>query len=157
MSRNLSVTFIETVQALSTGDAAIFLLTISHPTFAETIRICNNRTDMTSRGNLFQALAFDISLAVDDAKTLPAMTMTLDNVDRSLIREIRELPDAPEFLMELILASNPDQVELAFPAMTVGAITYDASTIRTNVIVSDTLNLKYPRGTATPASNPGLF
>lgn len=157
MSRNLSVKFVETIQALSTGDAAIFLLTITHPSFAETIRICNNRTDITSRGNLFQALAFDITLAVDDSKTLPSMAMTLDNVDRSLIREIRELPDPPDFLMELILASDPETVELAFPEMTVSQITYDANMIRTNVIVSDMLNLKYPRGTATPASNPGLF
>jgi hypothetical protein len=157
MSRNLSVTFVETIQALATGDAAIFLLTISHPSFAETIRVCNNRTDMTSRGNLFRALAFDISLAIDDSKTLPSMALTLDNVDRNLIREIRELPDGPDFLMELILASNPEQVELGFPEMTVSAITYDANTIRTNVVVSDMLNRKYPRGTATPASNPGMF
>lgn len=157
MSRNLTVTFVETIQSVSTGDAVLFLLTLTHDSFDAPIRVVNDRTDVVSNGNTFTAMAFDLTLAVDDSKTLPAMTLTMDNVDRSIIREIRELPSPPEFLVQVILASNPDQVEIGFPEMSVSTIQYDAMTIRTQVVVSDMLNMKYPRGSCTPASNPGLY
>lgn len=157
MPRSLTASFISTIQDLESGSALFYLITINSPEFAQPIRVVNNQVDVVSNGNTFTAMAFDISLAIDDGQTLPAMTATLDNVDRSLIREIRNLQTAPEFQLDFVLSTDLDNIELSFPEMTVGGISYDIQTIRLSITVSDILNRKWPAEEIMPRNYPGLF
>ena len=157
LSRNLSVSFIQTINDLEAGVACFFLVTFEHDSFASPIRIVNNNADIISRGDTFTAFAFDLTLSVDDGKTLPSLVITMDNISRDLIREIWELPSPPSMLLEIILSSDPDFVEIAFPDMLATGITYDTSTIRTTVTVANILNKKYPAERITAANYLGLF
>lgn len=157
MSRSFTQKFTALTQDLLAGDPALILLTMTHPAWAQPVRIVQGLNDVVSNGRNFTALAFDLTLAVDDAKTLPQMRITIDNVDRSLIAEIRALPSSPNIEVELILASDPDTIELSFPELTVKQISYDASSISAAVAVSETLNTKFPKGTINPVTYPGLY
>jgi hypothetical protein len=157
VSRTLTQKFIEVTQALATGESALFLLTIDHPSWAQPLRVVQNQQDITSRGEVFTAYAFDLTLAADNSKTLPAMQLTLDNVDRSLIQQIRALPSSPTIVVELIISSEPDSPEISFPDMEMKQISYDANSIRTQIIVADILNVSYPKGKINPSNYPGLY
>lgn len=157
MPRSLTSTFVQTIQDLQAGSALFYLVTLTSSEWGAPIRLVNNQTDIVSRGDTFTAMAFDVSLAVDDGKTLPAMQFTMDNVDRSLIREIRTLLEPPTLLLEFILSNDVDTVEIAFPDMKVNTVSYDVNTIRLGVTVSDILNRVWPAEKILPQNYPGLF
>jgi len=89
------------------------LVTLSHDSFAQDIRLVNNTQNITSRGNVFQAFPMSIRLPVDDGETARSFTIEFDNVSLFLIEEIRQVTTQISVSIEMILASLPDDVQMA--------------------------------------------
>lgn len=146
--------------ASETGEVFLLLITISHASFTPPIRVVNNTTNITSRGNVFLGCPFQLSLPDEREEQLSSqMQIQIDNVDRKIMEGIRSLPvgATPTVTAELILASDPNTVEQDFPDFTLRQVEYDALVITGSLMVEDMLNERYPQFEFTPVWFPGLF
>lgn len=157
MPRQFTQQALREMNALQSGVAFFNLITITHVDLGTPIRIVANNTDVISRANTYLAYPVQLSLPVDDGEALPSTTITVDNVDRLLMQSIRTLSSAPQFLIEMVLSSDPDIVELVIPDMFVRSADYNMQTVTLELGVEDLLNIEFPAHKFTPQYNPGLF
>jgi hypothetical protein len=154
--RSLTTTATTSIHAQETGEVWLVLLTIAHSTLATPIRVVNNNEDITSRGNLYQAFPFEIVMPGQDPDSLPKAMLRFDNVDRTAIATVRSIDSAPTVTIEVILASQPDTVEISFPNLTLRNVKYDASVIEGELLFENLFSepITY---SMTPSRFPGLF
>lgn len=156
MARTLSPAALTSLHAQETGEVWLVLLTISHSTLGTPIRVVNNTEDIVSRTMLFQAFPFDIVLPGEDPDQPPKATLRFDNVDRTAIATIRSVTSPPTVTLEVVLASQPNTVEISFPNLTLRNVRYDASVIEGDLLFESLYSepITLPM---TPSRFPGLF
>lgn len=137
--RTMSTSAVQALMAQETDAVFLILLTIEHESLAVPIRVVNNNVNIVSRGNTYQAFAFDITLPNDD-DGLPVAKLTMDNIGLELIKTIRSIKSNPTVTIEIILASSPDTVELAVYDMTLKSVQFNAYTVSGDLVVEDILN-----------------
>lgn len=157
MSRTLSGAFVNAAMAQQTEEVMLLLLTIDHDDFSTPIRVVNNTEDVTSNGNSFVAYPFEIDIPGDTADTPPRVRLRIDNVDRQIVQAVRDIASPPTMKLEVILASDPDTIEISFDNLKLKNVTYDVFAVEGELAWEDILNNPYPYHTFTPSSNPGLF
>ena len=140
-----------------TAEAFLVLLTIDHADIDPPIRVVNNTENITSRGDEFIAFPFDIELPDNTREAPPRARLTIDNVSREIAQSIRLITSAPTVLIELIRASAPDTVEVAFPAFNLRDVKWDMLQVSGDLTVEDLMTEPFPAGQFTPAHFPGLF
>jgi len=116
----------------------------------------NNNENVTSRGQEFVAFPFEIELPGEDSDQPPTARLRIDNVDRRVIAAIRDISAPPNVTIEVILASDPDFVEIAFDALVMRNVGYDAASI-TGELVFEQIVVEPVATNMTPAKFPGLF
>jgi hypothetical protein len=121
------------------------------------LRVVSNTEDIVSRGNLFQATHFDITLPTDNGEQFPYVDLKIANVDGMLIQGIRGFKDPPKLLLEIVLSDRPDTVERAVDFLTLKEVTYDALTISGKLAVEGALQNRFPAYDVTPQYFPGLY
>ena len=157
MSRTLTPGFISEINSLNSGDTVLILLTLDHPSILP-IRVVNNLEDVNSNGESFTAYGFSIILNEDVAgDKLPTLQLAIDNVDRSLMDEIRALPSPMTVTAQIVLASDPNTIEITFSNMTLRNVSYNAETITGTLTINENLNLRYPSGRVNATTYKGLF
>lgn len=102
------------------------------------------------------AFPFQIDLPGEDAETPSVARLRIDNVDRQIVEALRGLPGAPTADIEVVLASQPDVVEIGFYDLTIRAADYDALYVEAQMtfeqIFSEPQSVEM-----TPARFPGMF
>lgn len=155
MPRTLSNTALASLNAAETGEVWLVLLTITNPGIT-TIRVVNNTEDITSRGNVYQAFPFEIELPGQDPDSPASARLRIDNVDKRIVEAVRSISTPPNITIEVILASQPDTVEIAYADLTLRSVEYDADSVRGELtfesIFSEPVTLS-----VTPNRFPGLF
>ena len=154
---NVSTAFKQAVNAQETGQAFIILLTIDHPDFTVPIRVSSDGVNTESRMDTFIAFPFDLRLPNDSEDSPPRAKLVIDNVSREIILALRAINSPPTILMELVLSSNPDQVERDFPDFELAKVDYDAFTVSGDLTQEPFLNEPYPGDGFIPSKFPGLF
>lgn len=156
MSRALSAQAVRELLAQESGEAFLQLLTLTHPQMT-TVRVVNNTQNVTSRGNVYTAFPFSITLPADVVDELPGLTLSISNVDRQLVDELRTLMDPITVTLEIVSASTPDTVE-------VGPFDFEMLQVRiavdriTGTLMTDPLLQEpFPATTYNPKDFPGLF
>lgn len=157
MPRDTSLTFRRAVFMQQTREVLLSLATIEHSSLASPIRLVDNLTNITSRGNVYTACGFGLLPPQETAERLPTSSMWVDNVDRSLTAAIRSITTTAQVTLELILASSPDTVEAGPFVYLVEQIDITAETITGRLGYEDFLNEKIPAGRITPLTFPGAF
>ncbi len=167
MTRNVSQTFINAANAQETDEVVICLLTIEHeeidlPIYLSsdaTVRLSENPLiyGTVSRGNEHLFLPFDFTLPDDKSDTPPRVQLTLDNVDQSLVGILRSFSTPASVLVELVLLSDLDHVELELPALQLGDVVITDVAISATLVTDGLINEPYPAGLFTPGTFPGLF
>jgi hypothetical protein len=159
MSRSTSLTLRQAINAEETSEVFLILLDVYHADIGPptTLRFVNNYTDIVSNGNTYIAYPFQITIPSDLEDALPRVQLTIDNVDRSIMQEIRSLTSAPDISISVILASDPDTIEAGPFETKLRNVDYDASTITGDLQSDDILNEPYPGVAFTPGNFPGLF
>jgi len=156
MSRNLSNALLGELYNQQSGDPLIMLVTLTHTSFS-TIYLCDNIEDIVSRGNTYTAFPMMISLPSENGATTQKAQITFDNVSLDLIDEIRTVTSPIEVALEVVLASDPDTVEISFEELKIQNVSYDSVSIRADLYLDDFLNTELSSERYTPTLFPGLF
>ncbi|MEG6507037.1 DUF1833 family protein [Nitratidesulfovibrio sp. 1201_IL3209] len=157
--------------ASNMDDVLVCLIAISHPDMAATIRVSSDPTEQlgwlddgtpkygtVSNGEEYLYYQFGFTLPGQPSGTeTPEAAIVLDNVDRVLVRTIRELHEAPRFACSIVLASNPDRIEYALPKLILTGTDWDAAAINGRLTFATTLQRTFPPRRFLPSNFPGLF
>lgn len=141
----------------NTGEVFLFLVTFTHPSLSEPVRLVNNLEDIVSRGFTYKAFPLELSLPPDDGDTLPSIRLVCQNASLELIEILRSVNGLLDVTIELILASTPGYIEAEISNMRVSSIDYNKDTITLNCTVDDFLNTSFPKERYLPNNFPGLF
>lgn len=165
--RSLSLQALQSMYSQETGEVAVVLLTIEHPSLAMPLRFSSNPTQRlsdaplrygtTSRGNTFDFLPFTAQLPDEKSEQGPQTKLVLDNIDREAIKVLRSTATPATVDMEIVLASTPDVVEVAVPQFDLVGADYDESTITIDLQIDAFIHEPFPAGIFSPAYFPGLF
>lgn len=167
MSRTVSLTFRDAINAQEVGDEPIVLLTITHPDFADPARLCSApltrlsdaplQYGLVSRGETYLFAPFTGQLPDDVDERAPTARFILENVSRSLVAMIRSVSSPASATVEVILASSPDDVEIEYPQFQVQNVSYNANVMTVDLSIDSMTDEPYPAGTFSPSGFPGLF
>jgi len=152
----ISNALLSQLYAQESNDPFLVLLTLTHVSFG-TLRFVANTVDITSRGNTFEAFPFKITLPADDGESLKDIVLTLDNVSLQLITSLRSITNYIAVKIELVLASNPDLVEIEIDGLKINSVSYNAESISANLILDNFLNTELTSEKYTASLYRGLF
>lgn len=155
MPRSLSAAAVASLNAPQTGEVWLVLLTIANAGMT-TIRVVNNTEDIVSRGNTYQAFPFELELPGEDPDSPSSARLRIDNVDKRIVEAVRSISTPPEVTIEVILASQPDTVEIAYSSLTMRSVEYDVNSVR-GELVFESIYSEPVTLTITPNRFPGLF
>jgi Domain of unknown function (DUF1833) len=158
MPRDLSANALKEIFSQQSSDPFLFLFTFTHPDYpGQFFRFVNNLVDITSRGDVYSAMAIKITLPVEDGNSIPTVMLEMDNVGLEILSEMRKVTSPFTVLVELILASDPSYIEMSVPDMLLTKLTYDASRLTGTLTSDNFLNQKLPSGIYSPNFFPGIF
>jgi hypothetical protein len=168
--RTVSSTFKEGIFAPQTDVVFLPLVEIWHDDLgdftppANPLRFVRNTENISSTlggtyspATVFTAFNFDIKLPDEQEGSIPIAELTIDNVDRQIVEAIRELSSAPEIKLYIVLADDPDTVEIGPIELMLRNARYDASTVTGELYDDFVLDEPWPAGRCTPKTTPGLF
>ena len=156
MSRSLTSTFLASLNAGQTSEVYHTLIVMSGGGIT-TRRYVDNYEDVVSGGETYTAAAFDPRLPDDVEDRIPDVNIVIDNVDRSIMQDIRSATSAPDITISIVLQSDPNTVEVGPVSFKIRAVDYDKYTISGTLKHEDILNEAFPRRSYTPINFPGLF
>lgn len=166
MTNQVSTDFKEVAYAQETDVAVITLLTLT--VGANTIRVCNTPVEkfsdlgenvygVTSNGNRYLFLPFDITLPQDDKSGAVTAKLEIDNVNREIVESARSTNDPINVAIQVVLSNALSTPELEYDDFKLTNVKYNGFTVSGNLSV-DYLGLEpFPAGRFTPSGFPGLF
>jgi hypothetical protein len=157
MSRTLSSAANAAIFTSQTNEVFLVLLELTGGNIVTPIRVSSNNVDTTSNGDVYTAYPFHISMPPETDKEIPSVQLVIDNIDQTLIQEIRGTAIPILIEMNIVLAGTPDTIEAGPFNYTLRNITYDALTISGDLMFEDVLNEPYPAGSYDTVNYPGLF
>lgn len=110
-----------------------------------------------SNGHDHIFLPFQITLPSEEHDAAPRCSLTINDVTRYLMPVLRTVTVPPSVLIELVLTSTPDVVEVSFPGFLMGGVSYDADSITVELTVESLSVEPFPCHTFTPSYFPGIF
>jgi hypothetical protein len=156
--RSVSTSFWQAITQERTAAVFLMLLTIDHPELAEPIRLVYNTEDVTSRGVVYHRYNFRIDLQDEkDDGAISEAKLTVEAIDQTIIQAIRTISTAPSVMFELVLASDPDTVEVGPFSYDVKSVNYNVQYVTMNLEFRDVMNDEFPGLSFTPENTPGLF
>lgn len=140
------------------GETIIILATITHPSLESPARLALNTPghDIVSNGQTFTATYFDVVL-VSDNDGPPVAKIRVPNVNREIGALLDGIDEPPVVRFDVVLASNPNQIERSFTQLKLMSASWDASMVEGELGQTDFANTPYPAMAAIPAYFPALF
>lgn len=167
MSREVTPSFLGAAFAQETGEVPICLLTVTHEDLDEPIYLSSDATTRLSeqplvygtesRGEQYIFLPFEFTLPDDRSDSPPRVHLTMDNIDRSLVTILRSFSSPASVMMEIVLASDLDTVEITMPALQMSDVSIGDHSIAVTLVADALINEPHPAGQLTPGAFPGLF
>ncbi len=152
MPRIISHDALTAMLAQSTSEVFIELLTVDHESLDEPLRFCNNGVAIVSNGNAFYPAAFKAELPADAEDREPKATLTISNVDQTVVAAVRGLSGRPSFTIAVISASEPDIYEFAPHAFDVISVQGSAQELKFDMIFSELAQEVFPGLTFSPVN-----
>ena len=160
MARSVSTLLKRMVTSQDSKEVILAITSISHASILNgPLRLVNDLQDLTSNGQVYTAFPFHITLPEEREDALPSIRLVLDNVDRSIVEAIRGIPPSapPTVKIELVLASQPDLIELSFPDLVLRDVSYDAFTVEGELRLDEDDREPLPADSFTPQLFPAIF
>jgi len=167
MPRSVSMNFREAMHSQETSEIPAALLTITHPDLEDPIRLSGDNTERlttdplvygtVSRGEEYLFIPFRLVLPDDHDETAPQASLELSNITREHIAIMRSIVLPASVMIEIILVSDPDEVEITFPAFDLTKVDYDANVMTLSLSMDPLITEPFPAHSFDPASFPGLF
>ena len=156
MPRNLSDVVKTAILAQQTDAAFWVLIELTHVTLATPLRFCSNNETLSRLGVDWFPAAFEVSLPSEESEQLSKTTLTIENIDRTLLDALRAL-DTP-LAVNLYVATSADVALVVGPfEFTWRDTQYDSRTIQASLEFEDILNQSYPKDEFVPSKFEGLF
>lgn len=157
MTRPLTDTFKLAGFASATSEVFTVLVEITHADLPTPIRLTSNGEDVTSGGLLYTAYPFEIALPPDAADKVPKTTIRFANADLRITAALRSIETAPTMNVSVVLASDPDTVEIGPIPFVLRDATYDDMMVEATLSFERIYQLLFPCICVTPVTSPGLF
>lgn len=164
--RTLSPTLIAALNGEETAEVYVLLITIDHPLLITPFRFSTDTTTRltteplrygtVSRGNTFTYLPVGFVQPEDGDGVPPAISLTIDNIDRETTALLRSTQVAASVTCEIVLASAPDSVETSWPAFDLTQASLGATSIQIDLAIDAMQFEPYPAGRFGPAYFAGL-
>lgn len=167
MSRDLSSAFDAAINAQETGEVYVILLTITHDDLASDYHFSSDPTarlvedppayGTTSNGQDFDFIPFQLRLPDDRQDGPPRAEIAFDNTMRTLVSALRSTTSPASVQIDIVLASDPDTVEVSMPAFQFQSARYDRGAAVIDLVIDALQSEPFPAAIYSPAQFPGLF
>ena len=155
--RSLSAAARQAIFAQNTDQVFLVLLKLSHPSLVDSIRCVNNTQAIYSNGELYVPYNFRFDPPDEKLNSTSNGTLTIENIDRSIMEAIESINDPPTVEISVILASQPDVLEAGPREFTIRNVPFDAKKISGTLSSEDTLDIQIPGDRFSPRDYGGLF
>jgi hypothetical protein len=163
-----SATFKTESYSQETDAVIIILLSITSDELEEPILICSDPYEKltllgqdvygcVSNGETFLFLPFDISLPRDDKTGTVSAKLTIDNIDRRIVANVRAIRKPVNVKIQAVLSTDVDFVELEYDRLKLSNVKYDAMTVSGDLTLDYWGLEPFPSGRFVPSDFPGLF
>ena len=156
MSNQLSPALLAQLYAQESDVPFLMLVTLTHPSFS-TIRLVNNSEDIVSNGETFIAFPMRIRLPMDDGESTREVSIEFDNVSLALIDELRTVTSPIDVKIDMILSSNPDDIQISLDELKMRNVTYNKQVVSARLYLDSFLNVELTSERYSPKLYPGLF
>lgn len=163
MSRPVSDPFRRAVDRPETDEVLITLVTVDHPDLAGgPLRLSSDEVDTVSRGETYVARAFSILPPDDvDGRQRPARfsvpVVRAPGGAGDPVAVLRQIETPPTITIELVLASQPDVVDVSWPNLELTDFDVEAEILSGSLRRKQVAGVGVPYKRFTPALVPGLF
>lgn len=134
MARTVSSTARQAGLAPETNEVFLYLLEISHTNLSTPIRVVNNRENIIHNGNTYLATAFNFTPPAESDGEIQPAKLTIDNVDRRIVEAIRTINSLADISAIVVLASDPDTIEVGPYEMILKNVSYNSETVSGDLI-----------------------
>lgn len=135
----------------------LVLLTISHESLSEDIRVVNNKVAITSNGLEYVAFPLDIKLPDSKEDSQPTSKLTISNVSREIGQAIRLISTPPQVTIKVVRQETPDVVEAEFVGMILSNVRYNMMTVTADLVFEDLTREEYPYLKFSPSIFKGIL
>ena len=158
----VSAEFRSSAFAAETRQVWLLLLTFEHDDLPAPIRVVNDTPlfaddTITSNGETYHPVAFDIVLPVDSSDRPPLPRLAVDNVSRELIESLREISSPPKVTIQIVRFNDPDTVELTWQDFILRDAKWDELRITGTLSQDDITTETFPVDVFSPAQFRGLI
>jgi len=155
MPRTLPPASLSAVLAQETAEAFLVLLTVTDEAGFDTF-LTSDSVETLHGSDTYQPFPFDITLPKNTDGQVSMATLTLSNVNRQFIDEIRAQTTPLKVNIKVVLGSNPNEIMAEFTDFVLRQVTYNVVSISGTLTLEDFLN--EPVGVLMTGANfPGLF
>jgi hypothetical protein len=110
-----------------------------------------------SRSDKYLFIPMQITLPDESDGKAPRATITFYNITGHLTPLVRTLNNPPPVKLEVILASNPDEVEISYSDLYLFNVSYNKETVTAEISIAGLDREPFPQHNFTPLYFPGLF
>jgi hypothetical protein len=130
--------------AQESGDTDVVLLTITHPSWTEAVRLSTHETQWlrndpdtgtplygtVSNGHEFLYCPIQASMPNSTAEQAPEGRLVISNVTREVSPYLKMVDkEYPKVTVQVVNSGTPDVVEMEFPSLSLENATWDASQV----------------------------
>lgn len=156
MSNQLSPALLAQLYAQESDVPFLMLVTLTHSSFSP-IRLVNNSENIVSNGETFTAFPMRIRLPMDDGESTREVSIEFDNVSLTLIDELRTVTTPIDVKVDMILSSNPDDIQISLDELKMRNVTYNKQIVSARLYLDSFLNVELTSERYSPKLYPGLF
>lgn len=164
----VSNTFKEAAYAQQTDEVFVTLVTLDSDELEEPIRICDDPFTkleelgediygIESNGETFIFMPFEIWLPRDDKTGTVSARLSVQNIDRRIVETARAVTQPVNVLIQCVLASDPDIIEIEFDNFQLSNVKYDVMSVEGDLTLNYWGLEPFPSWCFTPSNFPGLF
>ena len=166
MSRFVALSTRARITADQSGDVAIVLLIITHPSLSEPVYLSSDPThqitfDSYVRGTKHQGhdylfVLMGTVLPDDQDRSPPKTTLVFENVAADMAAVLRSITSPATVEMRVVLAATPDVIELRFTDLQAVRGSYDAGQVSLDISREPFTSEPMPAGRMSKYRFPGL-
>jgi len=139
------------------SDLPLVLITISHSSLSEPIRVVNNKENITSNGNEYIGFPFEIQLPDSKEDSQPSAKLTINNVSREIGIAIRSISTPPSVAITIVRQQTPDVIEAQFFGMRLNNVKYDVLAVTGDLQFEDLTREEFPSLKFSPSIFRGIL
>jgi hypothetical protein len=151
--RSLNAALQAAIMAENTSACPLILLTITHPSLGEPIRLVNNNLSLSGATNIvrgadtYVAFPFELELPSDLDADIPRARLKVTNVSREVAALARVAGEAPKVMIEVIEGQDPSLPGVFFGPLQFAEPLITDMEISTELVTEHTafLTAVYPR------------